>query len=83
MKNAEIEDVVKVLFKKAEDSNRAERFKTLLTFMTYRGGKLFDFGVYNYRTKKYVLAYAHSLNIEKDIKELTSFIDTNSFKKGR
>lgn len=83
MKNAEIEDFVKMLFRKVEESNRAERFKTLLSFMTYRGGKLFDFGVYNYKTKKYVLTYAHSLQIDRDLKELEQFVLSNSFRRGR
>lgn len=74
MKNEQIKQAVITLFEKAEEKNRQLRFKALHTFMSFRSHKLFEYGVYDYKSKRYVLHYAHSLTPESDIKELEAFI---------
>lgn len=74
MKNEEIRAAADQILSRCDALNRKSGFKRFLPFHSYRGGKLFEYGVYDYSTKKYVLNYAHSLTVEDDLKELDQFV---------
>lgn len=74
MKNEEIKNAAYKLFERVDSLNRKARYKKFHTFSTFKENRLFEYGVYNYESKKYVLFFAHSLDPRSDLTELEKFL---------
>lgn len=74
MKYEEIRAKVNEVFRRIDDVNRKAGFKKFYPFSSYRSNRLFEYGIYNYESKKYVHFYSQSLDPVRDMKEFESFI---------
>lgn len=62
------------ILERADNQNSQNSNKRFWPITQFKNGKLIEYGVYDYKTKKYLLYTTYSLNIEEEIKELENFI---------
>jgi hypothetical protein len=62
------------ILQRADNQNSQNSIKRFWPMTNFKNGKLIEYGVYDYKTKKYILFTTYSLNIENEIKQLEDFI---------
>lgn len=62
-----------IFFKIDRDNEKFRNHKRYQTMTTYNGGKLIEYGVYDYKTKKYVLHNCYSLHADRNLQEIEEF----------
>jgi hypothetical protein len=62
------------ILERADNQNSQNSMKRFWPMTQFKNGKLIEYGVYDYKTKKYLLFTTYSLNIEDEIKQLETFI---------